>query len=58
MTSSSHHVRPETLEKAMDQVIADAKPLGAVQVVCPILPHKKSLDRPRVFADAERGGKT
>ncbi|MFM7399162.1 MAG: sugar phosphate isomerase/epimerase family protein [Verrucomicrobiota bacterium] len=49
MTCSSHHVRPETLEKNMDQVIADAKALGAVQVVCPILPHKKPLDRAQVL---------
>ena len=40
MTCSSHHVRPEHLEKKMAQVIADAKALGAVQVVCPILPTK------------------
>lgn len=52
MTCSSHHVRPETLEKNMDQVIADAKALGAVQVVCPILPHKKPLDRAQVLKTA------
>jgi len=52
MTCSSHHVRPETLEKNMDQVIADAKALGAVQVVCPILPHKKPLDRAQVLKAA------
>lgn len=59
MTCSSHHVRPETLEKNMDQVIADAKALGAVQVVCPILPHKKPLDRAQVLkvaADFNRYG--
>jgi len=37
MTCSSHHVRP------------DAKALGAVQVVCPILPHKAPLDRAQVL---------
>jgi sugar phosphate isomerase/epimerase len=61
MTCSSHHVRPETLEKNMDQVIADAKALGAVQVVCPILPHKKPLDRAQVLkvaADFNRYGAT
>ena len=47
MTCSSHHVRPETLEKNMDQVIADAKALGAVQVVCPILPHPAPSCRTR-----------
>jgi sugar phosphate isomerase/epimerase len=52
MTCSSHHVRPETLEKNMDQVIADAKALGAVQVVCPILPHKAPLDRAQVLKAA------
>jgi sugar phosphate isomerase/epimerase len=52
MTCSSHHVRPETLEKNMDQVIADAKALGAIQVVCPILPHKKPLDRAQVLKAA------
>jgi sugar phosphate isomerase/epimerase len=52
MTCSSHHVRPETLEKNMDQVIADAKALGAVQVVCPILPHKAPLDRVQVLKAA------
>jgi len=52
MTCSSHHVRPETLEKNMAQVIADAKALGAVQVVCPILPHKKPLDRAQVLKAA------
>jgi sugar phosphate isomerase/epimerase len=59
MTCSSHHVRPEDLEKKMDQVIADAKALGAVQVVCPILPHKKPLDRAQVLkaaADFNRYG--
>jgi hypothetical protein len=59
MTCSSHHVRPETLEKNMDQVIADAKALGAAQVVCPILPHKKPLDRAQVLkvaADFNRYG--
>ena len=49
MTCSSHHVRPEHLEKKMAQVIADAKALGAVQVVCPILPHKAPLDRAQVL---------
>jgi sugar phosphate isomerase/epimerase len=53
MTCSSHHVRPETLEKNMAQVIADAKALGAVQVVCPILPHKKPLDRAQVLRAAK-----
>jgi len=52
MTCSSHHVRPESLEKNMAQVIADAKALGAVQVVCPILPHKKPLDRAQVLKAA------
>jgi sugar phosphate isomerase/epimerase len=52
MTCSSHHVRPETLEKNMDQVIADAKTLGVEQVVCPILPHKKNLDRAQVLKAA------
>jgi len=52
MTCSSHHVRLETLEKNMDQVIADAKALGAVQVVCPILPHKAPLDRAQVLKAA------
>jgi sugar phosphate isomerase/epimerase len=52
MTCSSHHVRPEDLEKRMGQVIADAQTLGAVQVVCPILPHKKPLDRPQVIKAA------
>jgi len=52
MTCSSHHVRPEDLEKKMEQVIADAKALGAVQVVCPILPHKKPLDRAQVLKAA------
>ena len=52
MTCSSHHVRPETLEKNMDQVIADAKALGAVQVVCPILPHKAPMDRAQVLKAA------
>jgi sugar phosphate isomerase/epimerase len=59
MTCSSHHVRPEDLEKKMDQVIADAKALGALQVVCPILPHKKPLDRAQVLkaaADFNRYG--
>ncbi len=59
MTCSSHHVRPEDLEKKMDQVIADAKALGAVQVVCPILPHKAPLDRKQVLkvaADFNRYG--
>ena len=49
MTCSSHHVRPEQLEKNMTAVIADAKKLGAVQVVCPILPHKGALDRAQVL---------
>jgi hypothetical protein len=47
------------LEKKMDQVIADAKALGAVQVVCPILPHKAPLDRKQVLkvaADFNRYG--
>jgi sugar phosphate isomerase/epimerase len=52
MTCSSHHVRPETLEKNMDQVIADTKALGAMQVVCPILPHKAPLDRAQVLKAA------
>jgi len=52
MTCSSHHVRPETLEKNMAQVIADAKALGATQVVCPILPHKAPLDRAQVLTTA------
>jgi len=52
MTCSSHHVRPEDLEKKMDRVIADAKALGAIQVVCPILPHKKPLDRAQVLKAA------
>jgi sugar phosphate isomerase/epimerase len=52
LTCSSHHVRPETLEKNMDEVIADAKALGAVQVVCPILPHKGPLDRAQVLKAA------
>jgi sugar phosphate isomerase/epimerase len=52
MTCSSHHVRPETLEKNMDQVIADAKALGAFQVVCSILPHKAPLDRAQVLKAA------
>jgi sugar phosphate isomerase/epimerase len=54
MTCSSHHVRPEDLEKKMDQVIADAKALGAVQVVCPILPHKAPMDRAQVLKAAAR----
>ncbi|MFZ9992371.1 MAG: sugar phosphate isomerase/epimerase family protein, partial [Opitutales bacterium] len=53
MTCSSHHVRPEALEKNMAQVIADAKALGAAQVVCPILPHKKPLDRAQVLRAAK-----
>lgn len=53
MTCSSHHVRPEDLERKMDQVIADAKALGAAQVVCPILPHKKPLDRAQVLKAAK-----
>ena len=53
MTCSSHHVRPEALEKNMAQVIADAKALGAAQVVCPILPHKKPLDRAQVLKAAK-----
>ena len=36
----------------MDQVIADAKALGALQVVCPILPHKAPLDRAQVLKAA------
>ena len=52
MTCSSHHVRPETLVKNMDQVIADTKALGAMQVVCPILPHKAPLDRAQVLKAA------
>ncbi len=52
MTCTSLHVRPETLEKNMGQVIADAKTLGAVQVVCPILPHKKPMDRAQVLKAA------
>ena len=52
MTCSSHHVRPEDLEKKMDQVIEDAKALGAIQVVCPILPHKAPLDRAQVLKAA------
>ncbi len=54
MTCSSHHVRPEDLERKMDQVIADAKALGAIQVVCPILPHKKPLDRAQVLKAAAK----
>ena len=54
MTCSSHHVRPEDLEKRMDQVIADAKALGAAQVVCPILPHKAPLDRAQVLMAAAK----
>lgn len=49
MTCSSHHVRPEQLEKNMTAVVADAKKLGAAQVVCPILPHKGALDRAQVL---------
>ena len=52
MTCSSHHVRPESLEKGMEKVIADAKALGAMQVVCPILPHKGELDREQVLKGA------
>jgi sugar phosphate isomerase/epimerase len=52
MTCSSHHVRPETLEKNIAQVIADAKALGATQVVCPILPHKGPFDRAQVLQAA------
>jgi sugar phosphate isomerase/epimerase len=52
MTCSSHHVRPESLEKGMEKVIADAKALGAAQVVCPILPHKGELDRDQVLKGA------
>jgi sugar phosphate isomerase/epimerase len=52
MTCSSHHVRPEHLEKGMEKVIADAKALGAAQVVCPILPHKGELDREQVLKGA------
>ena len=52
MTCSSHHVRPEHLEKNMAEVIAEAKALGAVQVVCPILPHKGALDRAQVLKAA------
>ena len=54
MTCSSHHVRPEDLEKRIDQVIADAKALGAAQVVCPILPHKAPLDRAQVLKVAAK----
>ncbi len=54
ITCSSHHVRPEDLEKKMTQVIADAKALGAVQVVCPILPHKGPLDREQVLEAAAK----
>ena len=54
MTCSSHHVRPEDLEKRIAQVIADAKALGAAQVVCPILPHKAPLDRAQVLKAAEK----
>lgn len=52
MTCSSHHVRPGDLEKSMEKVIADAKALGAIQVVCPILPHKAPLDRAQVLKAA------
>ncbi len=52
MTCSSHHVRPEDLEKGMEKVIVDAKALGAAQVVCPILPHKGELDREQVLKGA------
>ena len=52
MTRSSHHARPETLEKNMAQVIADVKALGATQVVCPILPHKAPLHRSQVLKAA------
>jgi hypothetical protein len=52
MTCSSHHVRLETLEKNMDQVIADAKARGEFQVVCPILRHKAPLDRAQVLKAA------
>lgn len=54
MTCSSHHVRPEDLEKKMEQVIGDANALGAVQVVCPILPHKGPLDREQVLEAAAK----
>lgn len=54
MTCSSHHVRPENLEKRMEQVIEDAKALGAMQVVCPILPHKGPLDRDQVLEAAAK----
>ena len=59
MTCSSHQVRPEDLEKRMGQVIADAQALGAMQVVCPILPNKPPLDRKQVLkvaADFNRYG--
>lgn len=52
MTCSSHHVRPEHLEKGIEKVISDAKALGAAQVVCPILPHKAELDREQVLKGA------
>ena len=52
MTCSSHHVRPESLEKGMEKVIADAKALGAGQVVCPILPRKGEMDREQLLKGA------
>ena len=59
MTCSSLHVRPEDLKKNLNKVIADAKSLGAVQVVCPIVPHKAPLTRDQVLnaaADFNRYG--
>lgn len=38
----------------MEQVIEDAKALGAMQVVCPILPHKGPLDRDQVLEAAAK----
>ena len=61
MTCSSLHVRPGDLEKNVNKVIADAKSLGAVQVVCPIVPHKPPLTREQVLsvaADFNRYGAT
>ncbi len=61
MTCSSHHVRPGDLEMSMEKVIADAKALGAIQVVCPILPHKPPLSRAQVLnaaANFNRFGET
>ena len=61
MTCSSLHVRPEDFKKNVNKVIADAKSLGAVQVVCPIVPHKPPLTREQVLsvaADFNRYGAT